>query len=147
MGLSLTLVEPVAGSDFEEVESWRASAGTPGQPAGPSGGNDLQDVDNDGIVALLEEAFGTSDNDPGAGAGAVRVTIESDRLVVRASLGNSEGIDLALQTSSELTGWEDGGDRFARSDANGLAIWTSTVAIGEAAFQAIRLAATRLLAP
>ena len=147
MGLSLTLVEPVAGSDFEEVESWRASAGTPGQPAGPGGGNDLQDVDNDGIVALLEEAFGTSDNDPGAGAGAVRVTIESDRLVVRASLGNSEGIDLALQTSSELTGWEDGGDRFARSDANGLAIWTSTVAIGEAAFQAIRLAATRLLAP
>ena len=57
------------------------------------------------------------------------------------------GIDLALQISSELTGWEDSGDTFTRNDENGTAVWTSTVAIGEATFQAVRLSATRLLEP
>ena len=153
LGSSLTLVEIKEGTDFEEVESWLASAGTPGQPAGPDsgGGKDLQDTDNDGLVALLEEAFGTSDKDPSAGPGAVRVVVEGDRLVVRASLGNSEDIDLTLQTSSELRGWEDGGDGFIQAEeAAGegrLSVWTSKAAIGETTFQAIRLSATRLPAP
>ena len=153
LGSSLTLVEIKEGTGFEEVESWLASAGTPGQPAGPDsgGGKDLQDTDNDGLVALLEEAFGTSDKDPSAGPGAVRVVVEGDRLVVRASLGNSEDIDLALQTSSELRGWEDASEGFIQAEeAAGegrLSVWTSKAAIGETTFQAIRLSATRLPAP
>jgi hypothetical protein len=149
LGSSLTLVAANEGIDVEAVEAWRASAATPGQPAGPDGGggDDFIDADQDGLVGVLEEAFGTSDDDPSAGPGVVRVNVESGRLVVRTPFANSEDIDLALQVSSELKGWRDSGDAFTRSDANGMVVWTSTAVIGEAPFQAIRLSATRRQAP
>jgi hypothetical protein len=74
-GYSLVLINGIAPPvAYNNPALWRTSTDLGGNPNAsdhvPFVGNELDDLDNDGIAALLEYALGTSDSDSGAGAGA-----------------------------------------------------------------------------
>lgn len=149
LGSSINIANLMAGVDVETSESWLAGAGSPGQAANLEGGGDFVDADGDGLLALLEEAFGTSDQDASQGMSAVSVTEEDDLLVVRAPSSGSETITVVLQTSEALTSWVDAGDdRFVLTEETigdqKFFVWTGTRPTSEASFQAIRISAKRL---
>lgn len=148
-GRSLELIDVSARPDYEVVGIWRVSAregGSPGLvdgavPSQPS--EDFADRDGDGVVALLEDAFGTRDDDPAEGAGAVRVWRESDgAIVVEASLG-SESLVITLEGSSDLASWEPVGEAFEPVAEPGTRRWRAADPAVSTGFQAVRLRVER----
>ncbi len=149
-GASLTLLDPMA-DDVESAEAWAASAETNGSPgsAGTPGqgpGEDFLDTDNDGLVALLERAFGTSDSDASQGPDAVSVAIVDGRMTVVAPIDPDAGIDLSLQVSTSLDTWETGDDLFTMTPIEEgdqrFQQWTGPIAPGGSPFRAVRIAAS-----
>ena len=65
-GFSLVLINPESIPDHGDPASWRASTTTGGNPGTSDAvsftGNAGDDLDDDGIAALLEHAFGSSDS-------------------------------------------------------------------------------------
>lgn len=80
-GYSLVLINDGTAPpvDYNNPAQWRTSVDLDGNPnAGDSElfvGRELDDLDNDGLPALLEHALGTSDSDGGSGLGAFRIAI------------------------------------------------------------------------
>ena len=79
-GYSLVLINGAAlPGAYDNPAQWRTSTHLGGNPnAGddvPFVGNELDDLDNDHLAALLEYALGTSDSDSGSGAGAFRIDL------------------------------------------------------------------------
>jgi hypothetical protein len=68
------LIDPALDPNL--ASSWRPSAvahGTPGETDSiPFSGDPLADLDHDGVPAILEYVFGSSDTDPASGPGLVR---------------------------------------------------------------------------
>jgi hypothetical protein len=81
LGLGLTLTAPKQRPNPNDPKSWRAlsplsGAGSkPGSPARPENGE--EDLDRDGLSALLEYALGTSDTDPQSGPSAITYSVEA----------------------------------------------------------------------
>jgi hypothetical protein len=144
----IVLADLAEGIDLELAESWSASLGSPGEAgiAAPDR-KDFQDADKDGLVALLEKAFGTSDLDAIEGPDAFQVAEENDQLVIRARLGTNEEFSVTLQLSNDLESWENANQSFNRSDetvaGQRSAIWTSTVPVGDVGFEALRISVSR----
>jgi hypothetical protein len=64
-GLSLVVLSPLSRPDLNLAENWRLSTKSGGTPGGSDStafaGNPTADIDRDGINALLEYVFGSSD--------------------------------------------------------------------------------------
>ena len=109
-GASLSLVSQTA--DIQSPQNWTASSipnGTPGSGEGSTfPANPSSDEDGDGLSALLEYAFGTSDSDPTKGPGAFKVQVSPDNLSV--SIGviidpSATGLSITLEQSDDLQIW------------------------------------------
>lgn len=106
-GASLVLVAPETNPDHSLPENWRAGAvrgGTPGT-AEPTGflGSVNADVDRDGVPALLEYVFGTSDLLAGDADQMIRF-YEGGQISIR-ERESLAGIEVFVETSSDLEEW------------------------------------------
>lgn len=107
-GFTMQLTSVTA--DAAAPESWTASAlphGTPGTGEGKAPPADPDaDEDGDGITALLEYAFGTSDRDPSEGSAAFSIQTTATGNNVSVSLDpDVTGITFTLEQSSDLQNW------------------------------------------
>ncbi|MFT5187274.1 MAG: hypothetical protein ACI9DF_003669 [Verrucomicrobiales bacterium] len=146
-GASLELRDLTMRTDLDEAASWGASAtagGSPGlggEPAPPKN-NDHQDQDGDGVVALLEEAFGTSDTDPSAGPNALVILRAAGQFTIEVP-SVDESITLTLELSEDLQAWLSSEALFTASAEPGKMIWTSDSLPDDSSFRAIRVRASR----
>jgi hypothetical protein len=80
-GYSLVLITDGTAppADYDDPGQWRMSVDLGGNPNASDSeslvGRELDDLDHDGLSALLEHALGTSDTEGGSGLDAVRVTV------------------------------------------------------------------------
>ncbi|MFT4550883.1 MAG: hypothetical protein ACI9MB_004864, partial [Verrucomicrobiales bacterium] len=109
-GFSLVLINPTSNPDHDEPLSWRASTTVGGNPgtsdAVTFSGAPNADADGDDLDALLEHALGTSDSSPNP----LPVTISASGGQLTVSVQTNHGADdvtLALEISTDLTGWGD----------------------------------------
>ena len=149
-GSSLALKNPVPGVNHKTVTSWGAENdnGSPGAPGVIEGNPDLIDSDRDGIVALLEEWFGTSDTDPNSGPHAFRVQIEGGNLVVRSKKSGVAGdLTAQIESSTDLVNWNDAENAFERTseEVENVAweIWTGKDGLEALSDRFYRLRVTR----
>ncbi|RYD25054.1 MAG: lamin tail domain-containing protein [Verrucomicrobiaceae bacterium] len=105
-----TLVRVLSGSSPNPDEYiWRVSLQNGGNPnasdAAPFTGLPLADIDGDGIPALLEYAFGTSDADPSSSPAAAQITWHGDGTVSAtfATRPNADAVIITPETTSSLT--------------------------------------------
>lgn len=108
-GYSLVLVNPESNPDHDDPVNWKASTvidGTPGEADGVvfNGIADADD-DGDGFSALVEFVLGTSDSIPGDASQAIQFGPDGG-LSVQLRVGVS-GVDVVLETSTNLVAWED----------------------------------------
>ncbi|MEZ5323649.1 MAG: CotH kinase family protein [Verrucomicrobiales bacterium] len=109
-GSSLQII--AATADTQLPQSWTASSAPNGTPGTGEGStfptNPDADNDADGLSALLEYAFGSSDNDPTDGPGAFNVRISPDNLSIDISVTIDPAateLSITLDTSDDLQNW------------------------------------------
>jgi hypothetical protein len=106
-GASLVLIAPTRNPDHSLAQNWRTSvdSGNPGaSDAAVFTGNPHADADGDGISALAEYAFGTSDtvrNDPTD----YLVPNGTDPPLPGSPLPNADSVTVELQASDNLVDW------------------------------------------
>ncbi len=112
-GAGYSLVRRPGAGDANLPASWSSSAtagGTPGDSdATAFAGDPAADADGDGLSALLEYAFGTSDADPSDAAAVLDASLPSPVLVqvsLRRSLRAAD-VRCAFEFSSDLESWSD----------------------------------------
>ena len=115
-GFSLVLIDPTSNPDHGEPGSWRSSTTVGGNPgtsdAVTFSGNPDDDLDEDGLPALLEHAIGTSDSDPSADP--LTISTADDRLTVTVQKNQgADDVTLALEMSTDLVVWSDPPAEFA----------------------------------
>jgi hypothetical protein len=110
-GYSLVLIRPELG--YGNPAAWRISSvpgGHPGQPDSRQFAGTLEeDLDADGLPALLEYALGTRDDDPGSGSSAMTVQFASEsgqptvfRVIRR---GDVDDVESGVEHSADLETW------------------------------------------
>ena len=107
-GFSLVLINPGSNPDHDDPASWRSSTTLGGSPGGSDSmifsGNPDDDLDADGIPALLEHALGTSDEIPNPTP--ITITTNGQQFVM--TIQTNQGADdvaLEPETSGDLIGW------------------------------------------
>ncbi|HWB05761.1 MAG TPA: LamG-like jellyroll fold domain-containing protein [Verrucomicrobiales bacterium] len=120
-GMSLTLIAPLTNPDHSLPQNWRGSATVNGTPGGSDAtsyaswktsngvGSDTEDLDRDGLSALLEYALGTP---PGTTNGGQTVTGVSQDGLLTISLTHSASADdvrLVPEVSTNLNTWSAAG--------------------------------------
>jgi hypothetical protein len=158
-GPSLVLIDPMGNPDHTQASNWRPSTSAGGNPnttdAVPFSGVATDDLDFDGISALMEHALASSDSDPdltvlptvGVGAFAATVGGPLDDYLTFTYRNNLAADDLiyTVQIADDVTAWSsDPGDVvFFASDDTGsgyaLVTYRSAVPIGSALRQFMRL--------
>jgi len=110
LGASLVLLNPESNPDHSLPQNWRASSMSGGSPGSDDrvffSGRPEDDLDGDGISALLEHFFGTSDQS----SDADQLTLnKEDNQVTVTFHRNLAAEDLAfvIQSSTDLTIWDD----------------------------------------
>lgn len=109
-GFSLVLRNPAYDTDPDDPANWRESGLTGGNPGGADSsqfaGDPNADLDRDGITALLEHAFGTSDTVPNTlpfsvtpNGGSLRVTMQVNQ--------TADDVVLTLESSGDMVAWGD----------------------------------------
>ena len=109
-GFSLVLINPATSPDPDDASNWRESGligGAPGDPdTMPFTGNPNNDLDNDGLVALAEYAFGTSPSianpspfDVEASGTAVRIATQLNQ--------TADDLVISLEKSTDMINWSD----------------------------------------
>lgn len=124
LGYSLVLKNPTSNTNHNDPANWRCSITTHGVPGGSDAlpvftGNANEDLDHDGLPALIEHFLGSSENDSTSGvdqlsSGIIEVTnggITSSYLTLsfRKKLGTDDlkpsvEVSTTLEASSWLTG-------------------------------------------
>ncbi|MGI9242528.1 MAG: lamin tail domain-containing protein, partial [Verrucomicrobiales bacterium] len=107
-GFSLILINPEGNPDHDDPANWRSSTTTGGNPgssdASAFSGNPDDDLDADGIPALLEHALGTSDTS--AAPAPVSVSASGTQLVVQVQKNQgADDVQLVLEMSGDLATW------------------------------------------
>ncbi len=160
-GYSLVLIAPHSAPDHSIASNWRSSAALNGSPgttdAVPFTGDPNLDLDDDGLPAFLEYAFGSIDGDFGQspeshpavgsssfdnGAGA---TEDYLTLTYRRNLAADDAL-YEIQISPDLVAWSALGTILVSTSPNGDGTETvthrSTVPVGSLAREFIRLLVT-----
>ncbi|CAN5435222.1 hypothetical protein BH23VER1_BH23VER1_10050 [soil metagenome] len=108
-GFSLTLIDPASAPDHSDPASWRRSAapgGSPGESdAVAFSGDAMADTDRDGIPALLEHAFGTSDSESGGAPMVVSLGADGRLLVEFPRDAGADDLRLWFEGSADLRTW------------------------------------------
>jgi len=132
-GLSLVLIDPMGNPDHTDPLNWRSSVspgGTPdGSDASEFAGNANDDSDQDGVQALMEYAFGSSDsvsNDTVMPTGAAESldagSGPEDHFTIsyRRNLA-ADDVEIEVQISTDLDDWFSGPGEveFVRAVHNG----------------------------
>ncbi|MDE0861664.1 MAG: CotH kinase family protein, partial [Akkermansiaceae bacterium] len=119
-GPSLVLLAPNSNLDHALSESWAASTAPLGSPGEGDGGTTFSgdpnaDIDNDGLSAFAEYAFGTSDTDPAAGKGIVTTSVDDNGLFTVSFPKNSNATDaqIGVEISGDLIDWTPAGAMLA----------------------------------
>ncbi len=118
-GYSLVLTQPENNPDLSDASNWRCSATTAGSPGGSDAvahfsGTPKEDLDGDGIPALVEHFLGTPDTDSTEGPGRVSVSsiVHSDDgqsypvMQVQYRIG-ADDVDIDPLWSEDLESWSD----------------------------------------
>jgi len=119
-GPSLVLLTPNFNPDHALSENWAASTAPLGSPGNGDGGTTFSgdpnaDMDNDGLSAFAEYAFGASDADPAAGRNLVAASIDGDGLFTVSFPRNSNATDarIGVEISGDLIDWTPAGAMLA----------------------------------
>lgn len=115
LGYSIVLIAPATNPDPSKPGNWRASVAPGGTPGSSDGsllsGNPWDDLDGDGVNALLEHALGSSDNDPDqTGAASARLMVVDGVLYDTFTYTVRETADdvrISVETTSDLQNWSD----------------------------------------
>ena len=130
-GYSLALVAPDTSPDHGVASNWRSSAAIGGSPGASDtvnlAGNPNDDLDGDGLVALLEHAFGSINGDAGASPESQVVigtgffnggTEENLTITFRRNLA-ADDVIIKAEISSDLASWNSLGVQYISSIPNG----------------------------
>lgn len=118
-GHSMVLIDPESLPDHSVASNWRSSTAPGGNPgssdaAPPFTGDAGADGDDDGLVALLEQALGGDDSDPAAAA-YPKVSVEplvvgsatDDYLLIRIQRDLAvDDLIVSAEISSDLINWD-----------------------------------------
>ncbi len=156
-GYSLVLIAPQSNPAHNDPFSWRTSTDLGGNPGTtdatpPFSGDPNLDSDFDGLSALLEHAFGTSDSNPDPNAGpAVGIDIFDDgtgllREFLTISFQRNLAADdviIEVQLGTDLATWSALDTAFVSSINNGdgteLVTWRSLTPLASISREFIRL--------
>ena len=107
-GPSLVLVAPLTKPDHSLATSWKASnasGGSPGLPDDLPPVNPLEDLDGDGLNALAEYFFGSSDLLTNVNP-TILTSSSPDFLLTFPRNAFAEGLDWEIQASDDLLSWD-----------------------------------------
>lgn len=108
-GYSLVLINPAANPDHNLASSWRASVAIGGNPAASDAilfaGDPAADADRDGISALVEYAFGTSDNTRNSPTDYIMPNGTDAPILTGTPFAGAESVTVQLQASDDLAAW------------------------------------------
>jgi hypothetical protein len=111
-GFTLVLTAPSENPDHKLASSWRPSSTVGGNPTTSDAlsftGNPQDDLDSDGLSALLEYALGTDDTVPDQPGDLYYLSGQPDNLtfVTQRNL-SSDDVVVTVQTSTDLDTWVD----------------------------------------
>lgn len=116
-GFSLVLRNPAGNPDHNDPANWRESTWPGGNPGSSDAvfftGNPNDDLDLDGLGALLEHATGSSDQVPN-GSPVALATTGDGRFVLTLQVNlAADDVTHRLELSSDLVNWTDAGAEFS----------------------------------
>ncbi|MDA7882408.1 lamin tail domain-containing protein, partial [Akkermansiaceae bacterium] len=130
-GYSLVLVAPDTLPDHGVASNWRSSVAIGGSPGTSDtvefSGNPNDDLDGDGIPALLEHAFGSINGDAGASPESQVVlgtglfeggTVENLTMIYRRNMA-ADDVIIEAEISGDLVIWDPLGVEYVSSIPNG----------------------------
>ena len=131
-GFSLVLRNPVGNPDHNDPANWRESTQRGGNPGSSDAvffaGNLNDDLDGDGLSALLEHATGSSDQVPN-GSPVALATIGDGRLALTLQINQAaDDVTHRIELSSDLVNWTDASARFPLVSYNNHGDGTVTLA-------------------
>ncbi|MGI9239825.1 MAG: CotH kinase family protein [Verrucomicrobiales bacterium] len=108
-GFSLVLVRPASNPDHNAPENWRRSTRLGGSPGASDtsnfSGSPEADQDRDGMPALLEHLFGSSDQQPAGSPMTIRLEPGGGLLIDIPRNAGAEDIEMRFESSHDLTIW------------------------------------------
>jgi hypothetical protein len=125
---TLVLSHPELG--IENPAAWRASATPEGSPGMVDSslftGVPSEDLDSDGLPAILEYALGTSDDDPSSGPSAITAKLDllGNFLMTFTRNLSADDVILSCEGSRDLVSWFPATLFYSQATGNGLALET-----------------------
>ena len=145
---SLVLSRPQLGLDHPGA--WRLSAEPDGSPGSPDSttfsGDPAADRDNDGLLALIEYVFGTSDDDPSDAANTVEAMLDAFGNLTISFPRNRAADDVLLEAeqSHDILNWSPAVLLSSEASASGISRETWGANAGGRRTLFLRLRASRL---
>ena len=116
-GVSLVLRNPVGNPDHNDPANWRESTRLGGNPGGSDAvffaGNPNDDLDRDGLGALLEHATGSSDQVPNGSPVALATTGDGRFALTLQMNQAADDVTHRIELSSDLVNWTDASAGFS----------------------------------
>lgn len=148
-GASLVLLNPESNPDHNIPENWRLSAFGGGSPGTDDRsffvGNSSDDLDGDGISALLEHLFGTNDQIPNSSQVNLVKTGNLLTLQFNRNLA-AENLNFVVEFSHDLKNWSKTTPTFTTTgpyNGSGTQLETLNFTVDSLGKQFLRLKATR----